>query len=179
MWCISASHDWGNIVEGVLKLKKILKIVIMAILCIALVGCSKDSDSADDSKSNKEKNVSEDKSEGVEEKEELINIETAYGTLSYPAEWEDALATTEAEENNIVSVTFSTNVDEQDYPLFKVMICDEEGDSVGTLKDDDGTIRNVFVEIYEFGDISGLSEDVQNQLYAMQEGVNVMIENLK
>ena len=67
----------------------------------------------------------------------------------------------------------------QEYNLFKGMICDAEGDSVGTVTDDAGQTRNVFVDIPELPDLSDLNEDEQNQLYAMQEAVNVLIENLQ
>ena len=108
-----------------------------------------------------------------------MRIETEYGTLLYPSEWKDSLVTDEINEDGILSVTFSARAEEQEYALFKVMICSEEGDSVGILTDESGTVRNVFVDINELTGISDLGQDVQNQLYAMQEGVNVLIENLQ
>ena len=74
---------------------------------------------------------------------------------------------------------FAAAVNGQEYNLFKVMICDAEGDSVGTVTDDAGQTRNVFVDVPELPDLSDLNEDEQNQLYAMQEAVNALIENLQ
>lgn len=115
----------------------------------------------------------------VEENENLMEIETDYGNLYYPATWKDSLHTKITNEENIMTVTFDAQINSQEYALFKVMICNEEGDSVGTITDSSGTSRNVFVEIFELNDIDDLSEDAQNQLYAMQEGVNSLTEALK
>lgn len=138
------------------------------------------SDEDKDSDSNSEENAKTDSEEedAQEEDVQLMKIETRYGTLSYPAEWKDSLMTQESEENEIVTVTFDANVEEQSFNLFKVMICADEGDSVGTLTDSEGTSRNVFVELSELTNLDGLSEDAQNQLYSMQEGVNILISNL-
>ena len=107
-----------------------------------------------------------------------MEIKTEYGTLSYPAEYKDSLTTNETNEDGFLTVTFNADVEGQSYTLFNIMINSEEGDSVGTITSDDGTVRNVLADITELTDISGLSEDDQNQLYAMQEGLNVLIENL-
>ncbi len=155
-------------------------------LCFSFTACSNDkestgtSTSAEDNSAEKE-DASNDKiteEQQTEEKQELMEIDTEYGTLSYPAEWKDALSTNESNENGFLTVAFSANVGGQTYTLFNVLINSEEGDSVGTIKADDGTVRNVFTEISELPDLSGLSEGEQNQLYAMQEGINVLIENL-
>lgn len=151
-------------------MKKLLAILISVILCASLVACS-------GSNAGNSGNPSGG-AEPAEEDSSLMAIETKYGDLSYPAKWEDSLATTESEKNNIFFVNFSAKIGEQEYNVFTVMICGEEGDSVGTITDKSGTTRNVFVDIPELSELTGLSEEDQNLLYAMQEGVNVLIENL-
>ena len=163
-------------------MKKLVAIATTIILCFSLVACSGavNSSSEENTNQSSDSTISASDKTGVEEEDNsLMTIETKYGTLSYPAKWKDSLLTLESEENNFFSVTFSTKVDDKEYSLFKVMICAEEGDSVGTIKDKDRITRNVFVDIPELSDISELSEENQNQLYAMQEGVNVLIENLE
>lgn len=108
-----------------------------------------------------------------------MTVEAQYGLLFYPAKWNGLLVTSESVADEIDSVIFAAAVNGQEYNLFKVMICDAEGDSVGTVTDDAGQTRNVFVDIPELPDLSDLNEDEQNQLYAMQEAVNVLIENLQ
>lgn len=159
-------------------MKKMFVIMIASILCFSIAACS------NSNSSNKNANGSQDSTSMTAESEssekvELMDIETAYGTLSYPAEWKDSLVTNESKDDDgLLSITFSAKLDEQEYSLFKVMICEEDGDSVGIIKDADGTARNVFVELFDLSDISDLSEDAQNQLYAMQEGVNTLIGEL-
>ena len=109
----------------------------------------------------------------------LMTIKTGEGNLYYPKKYEDSLQTKESDEDGILTVEFTAEIDEKSYHLFKVMICDEEGDSVGTITDNEGGTHNVFVDVNELKDISNLDDNVQDLLYSMQEGVNVLIENLK
>ena len=104
-------------------------------------------------------------------------IETEFGALQYPAEFQSQLKTDTQRDGEKLTVGFSTDVAEQNYPLFTVTISPDEGDSVGTIKDADGTVRNVFVELPELN-VEGLSEADQDTLYAMQEGVNDLIDAL-
>ena len=89
------------------------------------------------------------------------------------------LETSETMTDETDSVVFAVTVNDQEYTLFIVMICDAEGDSVGSVTDDSGHTRNVFVDISDLPDLSDLSEEEQDQLYAMQEAINVLIENLQ
>lgn len=157
--------------------KKTVFIIIAAILCFSLAACVKEGDAKSGSQETQGNgSASEDSDE--ETAAELMEISTEYGILYYPAEWEDSLNTEETNEGGFLTVLFSTEADGQSYDLFRVMINSEEGDSVGTVTSEDGTERNVFIETLELSDISGLSEDEQNRLYAMQEGINVLMENL-
>lgn len=174
-------------------MKKMFVLMLASMLCLLLIACSNSDSSNTDANENQDsasvaaeeaaKEAATVDAAAAEsepsEKAELMDIETAYGTLSYPAEWKDSLVTNESQDDDgLLSVTFSAKLDEQEYSLFKIMICGEEGDSVGTIKDAEGTVRNVFVELFELSDLSDLSEDAQNQLYAMQEGVNTLISEL-
>ena len=75
-------------------------------------------------------------------------------------------------------IDFSTEVDGRQYPLFSVIINSAQGDTVGTIRAKDGSVKNVFVDIYELPQIESLSRKDQEQLYAMQEGVNDVVEAL-
>ena len=169
--------------ERMMYVKKAVFFIIAATLCFSLAACSKDGDASTESQETQEdSSVSEDSADAGNNDEEtateLMEINTEYGTLFYPVEWEDSLNTEETNSDGFLTVLFSTEADGQSYDLFRVMINSEEGDSVGTVTSEDGTERNVFVETLELSDISGLSEDEQNRLYAMQEGINVLMENL-
>lgn len=170
-------------------MKKLMAIGIAMMLSITMLSACGNNDGAGSSASSSKtmssisslqdgKGNSSETSE-EEQDDKLMTIETKYGDLYYPAKYKDSLVTEELEEKDILSVNFSAKIEGKTYSLFKVMICDEEGDSVGTIKDSEGKEHNVFVDINEMDDISDLDEDVQNQLYSMQEGVNVLIDNLK
>lgn len=158
-----------------------MKKVILALLTLSLVaslmGCQKSVNTQDNT--NKEASEGTQTSDDDHAVEKLITIETKYGNFVYPAEWEKELITEESEENGIYYLLFSTKASDDVIQLFKVMVCSEEGDSVGSLKDANGTERNVFIDITDLGDVTKYDEDTQNRLYAMQEAVNILTEGLQ
>ena len=163
-------------------MKKLMAAALAILFCLSLAACNHASNVAPDQEGNSEAASSDVQPENAvdfEDDNTLISVETQYGLLFYPAKWNDLLVTSESVADEIDSVIFAAAVNGQEYNLFKVMICDAEGDSVGTVTDDAGQTRNVFVDVPELPDLSDLNEDEQDRLYAMQEAVNVMIENLQ
>lgn len=108
----------------------------------------------------------------------MMQIETDYGAITYPAEWKEALIVDESQQENGVTLVLSTEVDGTKYELFKVSIGEGPGDRYGTVTAPDGTEQPVFIEIHELPDLSALSPEDQDRLYAMQEGVNDVIAAL-
>ena len=113
--------------------------------------------------------------EETEDLSKLSEINTDFGTLYIPQKYEQLLKT----EVDNDTVKFSTEQDGKTYILFSLSIGEEAGQLAGTLTDKRGTSRDVYVTVYDFGDISALAQDKQDQLYALQEVVNVVVENLK
>ena len=107
-----------------------------------------------------------------------MEVETEYGTLYYPARWKDVLVTAQEKSDEMLTVDFSASVEGKEYRLFQVVIGGQEGDSAGILTDDTGNQRNVQLSVEELAGIEELSEEEQNQLYAMQEGVNDLLEHM-
>lgn len=105
----------------------------------------------------------------------LSEIHTDFGTLYIPQEYVQLLKA-EIDSN---TVEFITEQDGKTYTLFSLSIGEEVGQLAGTLTDKRGTSRNVYVTVYDLDDISELTQNQQDQLYAMQEAVNVVVENLK
>lgn len=104
-------------------------------------------------------------------------VDTPCGGLTYPETWKDQLQTEITETDSGCDVSFSTSIGEEKYRLFTVIIGGDD-DSAGTLTAEDGIVRNVALDVPDLGDISSLSQNDQDQLYAMQEGLNVVVENL-
>ena len=163
-------------------MKKFMAIALTILLCLSLAACNGGNNASSGQEASSTSNSSTVQPENTgtsEDENKLMTVETQYGPLSYPEKWEDSLVISESVVGEIDSVIFAATVNGQEYDLFKVMICDAEGDSVGTVTDDAGQTRSVFVDVSELSDLSDLSKEEQDQLYTMQEAVNVLIENLQ
>lgn len=106
-----------------------------------------------------------------------IPVETPYGTLYYQPQWEGLLLTEQTMTDEVLCVIFRTRIGEQEYQLFRISIGVPEANA-GTISDRDGNRRNVQVSMEELGDLSALTEDQKNMLYALQEEINFVIDKL-
>ena len=107
-----------------------------------------------------------------------MQLETDLGSISYPARWEDDLIVDRTEQDGGVTLTLSAAVNDTTYELFKVSVGAGPGEQQGTVTAPDGTEQPVFIEIQPLPDLSGLSQEDQDRLYGMQEGVNDVIAAL-
>ena len=106
-------------------------------------------------------------------------VNTPYGDLYYQEQWSDNMVVEQKAEGDLVRVSFLAEFNGLKYALFDLVIGGGEEESVATITDAAGTVRNVSVNFLELGEYPELSEDDQNQLYAMQEDINYVIENIK
>lgn len=146
-------------------------IVILCIILCALSGCSNIS-SKDDfpQKDNDLQSIAEDNG--------LAELQTNFGKLYYPEKWSDMEVETKMLDNG-EDINFSVTIDDQKYELFQINIGGGEGQLVGKITDSDGKQRDVFVVMSVLEKISDLPEETQDKLYAMQESVNTIVENLE
>lgn len=110
---------------------------------------------------------------------EAVVVHTDYGDLHYPDRWQEYVTIHQEQNGNTIVVTFETKSGEEVYELFKVLIGDDSSEVVGSLTDDTGTQRNVYLHVKELPADSGLEETEQTRFYAMQEDLNCLIDNLK
>ena len=108
-----------------------------------------------------------------------VEIATKFGTLHFPEQWSDCVAADLQEREDCVKVIFSAVIEEEAYPLFLISIGDEDGVEVGVLTAEDGSQRPVYANVFEILENEALEEGQQNRLYAMQEDLNYLIDNLK
>lgn len=109
-----------------------------------------------------------------------IVVETAYGNLYFPSQWEDYLQIDEVNAENTIEVKFSAkDIDNTIIPLFSIIVGGESGNVAGTLTAEDGTQHNVYVEIEEIRNDDSLTQTELNRFYAMQEDLNYLIDNLE
>ena len=107
-----------------------------------------------------------------------IVVHTDYGDLHYPDRWQEYVTIRQEQNGGTIAVTFETESGEETYELFKVLIGNDSSDVVGSLTDDTGTQRNVYLRVEELPADSGLEEAEQMRFYAMQEDLNYLIDNL-
>lgn len=137
------------------------------LVCGMLAGCSK----ADEQKDTQ--------NTGSPVEAEDILIQTSYGTLHYPGNWQEYVTIRQEQSSSAVLVTFETEIDGAKYELFRISIGQDEGSVVGSLTDSTGTQRNVCLHVDELPADSGLEESEQTRFYAMQEDLNYLIDHLK
>ena len=137
-------------------------------VCGLLAGCGND---------NGQKNQNDNAS--ADTIPEDIVIRTDYGDLHYPDRWQEYVTIRQEQNGNTIAVTFETKSREETYELFKVLIGDDDSAVVGSLTDDTGTQRNVYLHVEQLPDDSGLGETEQTRFYAMQEDLNYLVNNLK
>ena len=161
-----------------MQLSQIRKWSVMFLVICSIVGllaaCGK-KDSESTSKTEKKSSESTPPEEETEDLTKLSEIDTDFGTLYIPQKYEQFLKT----DVDSDTVKFSTEQEGKTYTLFDLSIDEEVGQLVGTLTDEKGNSHDVYVTVYDLGDISEMAQDKQDQLYAMQEAVNVVVENLK
>lgn len=108
-----------------------------------------------------------------------VTVATPYGNLYFQDQWEELMQTEQTQEGESIVVTFFCQVNDIPYTLFYLSIGPGAGTPVGVLTDDQGIQREVFAGMEELEDIPELSDSEKNRLYAMQEDINYIIENLK
>ena len=110
---------------------------------------------------------------------EDMEIKTKYGMLHYPDQWREFAKIEQSEEGDVVSVSFTAVINENEYPLFTVNIGGGDGSEVGKLTDAEGKERIVYINASEIKEEEALDANEQNRLYAMQEDINYVVDHLK
>ena len=169
-------------VQGMKK----LMVVLMACLFAAgvLAGCSRANTSTETQDpadtGSQAQSAESDPTESAEEAvPNAVVIKTQFGNLYYQDQWEDFMRVDLVEETASVAAAFFAEIESVKYPLFQLTIGEAEGEPVGQLTDAQGQKHDVFVTMEEIGLFEGLTEGEQNRLYAMQEDINFILDNLK
>ena len=115
----------------------------------------------------------------VEEDTNTVTVHTEYGDIYFQEQWAEFMKTEQVMEDNVLTVSFMAEFNGKRYPLFTIFVGAGEGDPVTQITDADGVQRDVFVVFEELLEYDELASDEQNRLYAMQEEINFVIENLK
>ena len=166
------------------KKKKRLQIVLISLLVIsvlilgAAIGYLIQDNGKLSSKTEKQ-NGSAENADVKDDQMENIVIHTEYGDLYYPEQWSEYLKTEQNRNNESLQVSFSAHLGDRNFPMFQVTIGESEDTEVGELADNSGTKRTVYMNVTELEGMEELSEMEQQQIYAMQEDLNYVIDHLK
>lgn len=161
-----------------MKSRMTLCILLMLSAVLIMPGCGAKEESVE---TEARPVVSTEVSETIQPVEDLdyCIVSTEFGELYYQEQWVEFIRTEQSREGDVIRVTFKAEMNNSSYNLFTVMIGGGEGGLVGQLTDASGVARDVYVQVWELDQYSELTEGECNRLYAMQEEINYVIENLK
>ncbi len=165
--------------------KKLGCIVCALLLVTLLAGCGSDNaeDHSDTTQTVIQGGAAETDGSKATEVDDVadgaLSVDTSYGTLYYPEQWGEYLLTEESWDAETLQVSFSAQINGTVYPMFQVVVGDSDEVEVGTLTDESGTQRKVYMKVTELEEEDALTDTEQNRLYAMQEDLNYVIDHLK
>lgn len=110
---------------------------------------------------------------------DCVVVSTPYGNLQYQDQWMEFMSVDQVRNGDDLVVTFSALINDVKYPLFELTIGAGDGNAAGQITDANGVRRDVYVHMMEIVDTAALTDSEQNRIFAMQEDINYVIENLK
>ena len=108
----------------------------------------------------------------------MMVIKTKYGKVYYPKRWQRSLRIQQTNVEKAVCLSFYSVFSNQEYLLFQLTISDKSGDTIGMVKDSHGKAHHVFVDINYLTNPETLSKAQCDQIDAMQDDVNQLLEHL-
>ena len=115
--------------------------------------------------------------------EEIISgepvVHTEYGDLVYHEQWLGFMKTEQKKEGETLTVSFLGEAEGENYYLFDVIIGTSEEAFVGEITDGSGNKREVYAKFYDLEQYTEIASEDFDRLYAMQEDLNNVINNLK
>ena len=110
--------------------------------------------------------------------DDVVKVETPFGHLQYPADYENAIIAEGREVGSAYVVDFSAEYKGEVIPLYSIHFGDELGQIVGEVsgQDEGGVIVSVEAHEYEFDGTWSQSEI--DEVCAMQESVNEVLDSL-
>lgn len=108
--------------------------------------------------------------------QEMITVETPYCDLVYSGIWGTDLYTEQIEENGYRVCFYGKTEGIEPQLLFEIRFGGDQGSLLGRLEENNTPVYLIY---YEMDPEWNLTQQAIDKLYAMQEEVNVIVENLK
>lgn len=167
-------------------MRKISVLTVCLLLCLMMVtGCGKKGDQ-EPSAASTEAPVAETAPASAETvptetaaRLDVVVVSTVYGDICYQEQWSEYMRVDMQASEGLLTVNFMAEFNGLKYPLFDVLIGVNEEEAVTHMTGPDGNIYGVGVNFVELDEYPELAEDQQNQLYAMQEDINFVIESIQ
>ena len=107
-----------------------------------------------------------------------IVIQTTYGNMKYPGEYRQNLVV-DRNFNNGYEVKFYAKMESgEKIPLFDVIIGGEGDSHIGRITAENGNSGELYITSYEFEPDNSWSEEEIQMIFAMQESVNYILEDM-
>lgn len=108
-----------------------------------------------------------------------IVISTPIGELYYSKVWEEYTEVKYNSDERNFTATIQANIGNHKSDILAIHLCDEaDGMIIGTVPDSEGNQIKVFLELYEIDTSNDWSQAEIDTVYAMQEGINQIIEQI-
>lgn len=108
-----------------------------------------------------------------------IVISTPIGELYYSKVWEEYTEVKYNSDERNFTATLQVNIGNHKSDILAIHLCDEaDGMFIGTVPASDGNQTKVFLELYEIDTSNDWSQTEIDTVYAMQEGINQIIEQI-
>lgn len=159
------------------KSEKIIILVIAVVLLAAVTaaGFLIQSHSSTPNNSSSESLQAQDNSDSAED----FMISTPVGDLKYPAQWSRNVKLKVTSEKNPYSAELYGVVGKTEIQLFTIHIGkDGQGYLFGTAPDENGDMAEIRIDVKEISRPDSCSDEEMQQLYAMQDRVNDIIEQI-
>lgn len=108
-----------------------------------------------------------------------IAISTPIGELYYSKVWAEYTEVKYSSDEKNFTAVIQATIGEHKVDILAIHLSDEsDGVEIGSVPDSDGNQRKVYLELYEVDTDNGWSQSEIDTVYAMQEGINQLIEQV-
>lgn len=109
---------------------------------------------------------------------EEIPIDTAYGKLYFPKQWDDNLIIKNKTDNGIEVIEFWTAIKGKDHIHIFDIVFGGDGSQYGIINTGDGNKVSVSIVSYDFNPDATWTTDEKNIVYMMSEDINYLLLKL-
>lgn len=118
------------------------------------------------------------KEEHKKENDVESSLETPFISLQYPEKWKDVIRVNHIQGDEYTVEFFGKIGDYEEIHLFDISFGEETGNSIGSIKCKDGSIKNINVITYDIDFSDEWVEDRKNEIYSMAEDINIILQNI-